>query len=159
MRLWTVYLCVLLFCAVVFTSMMNYVSSPEETILGEWEEIIWEYEMGHKKGNTESLENAVSNDVKKQLGKHLVIHSSEKWEFFKDGRLKLIGDNFERIVFWNLKGRGHVLEIKYDDGITEHYNITKLNKNTLVLNFESEIQTRGLAKLTFGKTQADVKEI
>lgn len=159
MKLWTVYFSALIFSAVVFTSMMNYVSSPEEAILGKWDEIIWEYEMGHKKGNAGTMENAVSNDVKKQLGKHLVIHCSEKWEFFNDGTLRLTGNDSERIVFWSLKGRGHVLEIKYDDGITEHYNITKLSKNTLVLNFESEIQTRGLAKLTFEKSQPDVKEI
>jgi hypothetical protein len=62
-----------------------------------------------------------------------------------------MGTDTAREVRWKLKGRGHILELEYDNRIVEHYNLTELNDNTMVLNFDSDIQVKGIAKLTFIK--------
>lgn len=152
MRLLIIYFGALTFCAVAFSGAISKVASPEEVILGEWQEKKWEYEMVYTKSDIEVLKETLSEDVKDQLGKHLVIHTAEKWNFLPDGTLQLIGNEDEKIVHWRLKGRGHILELKYNDGVTEHYNLTLLDQSTMVLNFDSDIQVRGLAKLTFEKS-------
>lgn len=143
----------ILFITLAFSGLgwMKYtVKSPEKLIVGTWKEKAWKYERVGTPGDLKN-KDTVSQAVKDQLGKHLVIHSAERWEFKPGGVLTLTGNNSEKKVKWKLKGRGHILELEYADHIIEHYNITEITENTLVLNFDSDIQVKGIAKLIFQK--------
>jgi hypothetical protein len=149
MKIYVTYISIFLLLVLGFLIAIDHAPSPEQTILGEWKELNWEYERVDKMDDT-LTEKVISDDVKKHIGQHLVIHEAETWQFLPNGRLKLISSDDERIVRWRIKGRGHILQIKYDDEkIVENYNLTELDENTMVLNFDSDLQARGIAKLTF----------
>lgn len=147
-----VYIVILLFGAFGMLWIMGQLESPEQQILGTWNEHSWEYEKAYSRATLRSMNcDTVSQSVKDQLGKHLIIHSAETWNFNPDGTLMLHGSDTTKQVKWKLKGRGHILELEYADKVIEHYNLTELSKNTMVLNFDSDIQVKGIAKLTFNK--------
>lgn len=108
--------------------------SPESLLLGHWKELAWEYE----------------KDEKTPL-----IHRAEGWHFLPGQQLLLQRKESVEKVRWRLAGRSNVLLLRYASGVTEHYNVTELRQNKLVLNFETDIQARGVAKLTFSRVQAD----
>ncbi|MBX2915005.1 MAG: hypothetical protein KF856_07015 [Cyclobacteriaceae bacterium] len=136
---------------VMVAQLKKHVPNPEELILGNWTEKAWQYE---KVSNPNELHRKHSVDtmaqsVKDQLGKHLIIHSAETWHFNSHGKLLLRGADTVKMVNWKVKGRGHILELEYANQVIEHYNITELTSTRLVLNFDSDIQVKGIAKLTF----------
>ncbi len=148
----TVYTTILLFGALGMLWIMGQLESPEQQILGKWNEHSWEYEKAYSRAALRIMNrDTVAQSVKDQLGKHLIIHSAETWDFNPDGTLMLHGTDTTKQVKWKLKGRGHILELEYADKVIEHYNLTELDKNTMVLNFDSDIQVKGIAKLTFNK--------
>lgn len=150
MKLWAIYITIFLVLLVSFTIMISSNPHPEDVISGEWEEISWEYEKVNKPDKA-TIRDYSSAEIKKMIGQDLVIHEAEKWSFMANGKLKLEGKNNTKTVEWRIKGRGHVLQIKYDNGIVENYNITFLKNNTLVLNFDLEVKAKGIAQLTFNR--------
>ncbi|MFN3918078.1 MAG: hypothetical protein ACK4K0_10085 [Flavobacteriales bacterium] len=134
-----------------FSILINLSSSPETQILGEWNELTWEYERVNLTGADSLDRKAITEDVKELIGQDLVIHQAEKWVFLPNGRLKLISENEEKTIRWRLKGRGHILQLKYSNDTVENYSLTELDKKRMVLNFESDVHARGIAKLTFEK--------
>jgi len=150
-----VYICLVIFLMVMSGLILgrNAVVNPEQLIIGTWTEKAWEYEKVNTIRDLKELTrtDTMAQTVKDQLGKHLLIHSAEVWEFRESGLLVLKGKNSEKIARWKLKGRGHVLELEYEDKVKEHYNLTELTENNMVLNFDSDIQVKGIAKLTFDK--------
>lgn len=149
MKIYVAYISVFLLLILGFLIAVDVAPSPEQTIIGEWKELAWEYERVDKVGDTVT-EKVISDEVKQHIGQHLVIHEAETWEFMPNGQLKLITADEEKIVKWRIKGRGHILQIKYvDENVVENYNLTELDDNTMVLNFDSDLQARGIAKLTF----------
>ncbi|MBX2897793.1 MAG: hypothetical protein KF763_20290 [Cyclobacteriaceae bacterium] len=135
----------------VFAKLKQQVQSPEKLILGAWAEKAWQYEKVNKPNELHRKHNpdTIAQSVKDQLGKHLIIHSAETWHFLANGKLVLRGADTVKEVSWKVKGRGHILELEYANHIIEHYNITELTPTRLVLNFDSDIQVKGIAKLTF----------
>ncbi len=150
MRIITTYITVFLVIVTTIFTLMSFSQSPEKRIVGQWNEKSWEYERVNLIGDTNNKE--ITDDVKKIIGQHLLIHEAETWQFLPNGKLILKAGENERLVDWKIKGRGHILQLKYDDNVVENYNLTELNKNKMVLNFDSEIQARGIAKLTFEKS-------
>lgn len=152
MRAIVIYIVFIVIVVSAMHGIMENVESPERKILGSWKELAWEYEKVYSHAARNAIDrDTISQTVKDQLGQHLVIHSAERWQFNPDGTLLLMGTDTAREVRWKLKGRGHILELEYDNRIVEHYNLTELNDNTMVLNFDSDIQVKGIAKLTFIK--------
>jgi hypothetical protein len=137
----------------VFFTLLFFSSNPEKQLEGQWKELSWEYEKVDKPTkNGDSLDYKKCSDfVKKTVGENLIIHQAETWHFLPKGKLILSSATTEKMVEWRLKGRGNVLEIKYDQGAVEHYNVTTLENGQLVLNFDSDMHVRGIAKLTFEK--------
>lgn len=150
MKLWLVYIIIFSLGLISFIVLITKSSSPEEQILGEWKEMSWDYEKVNKP-NKASLRDYSSAEIKQLIGQDLVIHEAEKWEFLPNGQLKLIGEDTIKMVNWRIKGRGHILQIKYDDGVIENYNITVLRNKKLVLNFDLDVKAKGIAQLTFNK--------
>jgi hypothetical protein len=150
MKIITTYTAVFLVIVATIFTLMSFSQSPEKKIVGQWNEKSWEYERVNKVGDTNSKE--ITDDVKKIIGQHLLIHEAETWQFLPNGKLLLKAGSTERLVDWKIKGRGHILQLKYDDNVVENYNLTELDNNTMILNFDSEIQARGIAKLTFEKS-------
>jgi hypothetical protein len=134
-----------------FTLLINSSASPEKVILGEWEELSWEYERVNINTSDSADYKIITEDVKELIGQDLIIHQAEKWVFMPDGTLKLIGQNEEKTIRWRLKGRGHILQLKYANDTVENYSLTELDADKMVLNFESDVHARGIAKLTFEK--------
>lgn len=150
MKIWIRYTSFFGLGLVLFATLISMAKSPEATIEGEWKELAWEYEKVNKNDTVNSDFIHVSSYVKDVAGLDLVIHKAEKWKFCPDGRLILQGKNYSKEIAWVIKGRGNILELKYGNNI-EHYSLTELSDNKLILNFDTNTNTRGIARLTFEK--------
>lgn len=132
----------------VITILITKAKNPSSLILGEWKERSWEYEMVNKVDTINLHYKKISAEVKGLIGENLVIHKSETWQFLPNGKLILRGPGHPKIVDWKLNGRGHILELKYLNA-KESYNISELTDSTLVINFDTDLEVRGIAKLSF----------
>ena len=152
MKIWIRYISFFAVGVFLFDILIGMANSPEATIEGEWKELVWEYEKVDKiNDTTKSDYDNVSYYVKDVAGQDLVIHKAEKWIFCPNGKLILEGNDYSKEISWNIKGRGNILELKYDNNNVEHYSLTELSDNKLVLNFDTNTHTRGIARLTFEK--------
>jgi hypothetical protein len=152
MKIWIRYISFFAVGVFLFVTLISMANSPEATIEGEWKELVWEYEKVDKiNDTTKSDYDNVSYYVKDVAGQDLVIHKAEKWIFCPNGKLILEGNDYSKEISWNIKGRGNILELKYDNNNVEHYSLTELSDNKLVLNFDTNTHTRGIARLTFEK--------
>jgi len=152
MKIWIRYISFFAVGVFLFVILIGMANSPEATIEGEWKELVWEYEKVDKiNDTTKSDYDNVSYYVKDVAGQDLVIHKAEKWIFCPNGKLILEGEDYSKEISWNIKGRGNILELKYDNNNVEYYSLTELSDNKLVLNFDTNTHTRGIARLTFEK--------
>lgn len=147
----TIYFVVFSFGLIIFGGIFIFSKTPEKTISGQWEELKWEYEKVNRLEDSLKINTLASDQLKEIIGKQLIIHEAEKWEFLPGGELKLSDGESSKSVNWRIKGRGHILKIKHNNDTIEYYNITELDEDLMVLNFESDIHARGIAKLTFKK--------
>ena len=93
----------------------------------------------------------VSGYVKEIASQNLIIHKAEKWIFMPGKELILKGKEATKKLTWSIKGRGNILELKYNDNSVEHYTLSELSEDKLVLNFNTNTDVRGIARLTFEK--------
>lgn len=152
MKIWIKYIAFFSFGIIGIATLLCLSDNPEKAIEGEWNELAWEYEKVENKDSLLADYQGISNYVKETIGQDLIIHKAEKWQFLPNGILLLKGENYTKEVNWSMKGRGNILEIKYDNTSVEHYNLTELSKEKLILNFDTDTHTRGIARLTFEKT-------
>ncbi len=109
-------------------------------IRGKWKETGWSYENVDK---TSFLYHDVRMVHK---------HESESWRFMPRNQLHFYnGKDITAKATWKIKGRGHVLQLTYEDGDTELYDIKELNDHELILNFDIGMESRGIACLIFTK--------
>ena len=151
MKIWIRYIGFFTLGISLFILLISMSNNPENTIEGQWKELVWEYEKVDKNDTITNDYDNVSDFVKDVVGENLIIHKAESWIFKPNGKLILKGSNYSKEVNWTIKGRGNILEIKYDNNNCEHYSLTELSDNKLVLNFDTDTHTRGIARLTFEK--------
>lgn len=151
MKIWIRYIGFFTLGISLFILLISMSNNPENIIEGQWKELVWEYEKVDKNDTITNDFDNVSDFVKDVVGENLVIHKAESWTFKPNGKLILKGSNYSKEVNWTIKGRGNILEIKYDNNNCEHYSLTELSDNKLVLNFDTDTHTRGIARLTFEK--------
>lgn len=151
MKIWIRYIGFFTLGISIFILLISMSNNPENIIEGQWKELVWEYEKVDKNDTITNDYDNVSDFVKDVVGENLVIHKAESWTFKPNGKLILKGSNYSKEVNWTIKGRGNILEIKYDKNNCEHYSLTELSDNKLVLNFDTDTHTRGIARLTFEK--------
>jgi len=139
--------------ALVFSLLIVQDKSPDQKIIGKWREVSWEYEkVNRKKAGSNMPKKQITDDVKHELAKNLIIHRAETWEFLPDGKLLLYqADGTKTQLKWNLKGRGHILKLRMQDDVTEYYDLSDLNREKMVLYFDVEIQAKGIVRMKFEK--------
>jgi translation initiation factor IF-1 len=124
-----------------------------DILYGTWYEHSWDYEkvdMYSQKTDRDRIE--LTEELRKEIAKDLIIHNGEVWEFLPGNILKVYTDDGDVILAdWRLKGRGHILKIIHKDEVLEHYIIHTLKDDEMILNFYVETQARGIVKLTFNK--------
>lgn len=148
-RIAIIYIIVLALLVSGFTLLINVSLPPERLILGEWQETNWSYEMVDLPIGAERRD--FLEEVKRSVGQGLIQHQAEKWVFLPDHRLMLTGEQNEVEARWFIKGRGHILHIIHPDGSKENYVVDQLDRNGLRLQFETDIQARGIASLAFSR--------
>lgn len=133
---------------------INWGNNPENLLIGEWEEIGWEYEKIDPSPETYTISiGAIDQQQKSEISQNLVIHKAEKWQFRPTGEIKLIKQNGTmESLEWRIKGRGNILKLIYGSK-NEHYQIQKLNPKLMEIHFNSDLQARGIVKMTFQKSQ------
>lgn len=128
--------------------------SPEDLLVGSWSEHSWKYERVASTGQKKDVcEDSLSETLKEYLGKSLFLHEDETWSFLSNGELHISSPGkASKILYWRLKGKGDMLVIKDENKKPmEHYKVTHLDEDSLSLNFELDIQVKGLASMTFKK--------
>ena len=132
---------------------MTNASSPDQQIVGTWEEVSWEYEKADKNQYDSVMTGEIIADTLQRLiVRDRIIHQAETWQFLPDGNLLLTSlEGTDKAAQWTLKGRGHVLFMQYNRDREESYDIAKITSDELVLHFHTDMQVRGIAKITFKK--------
>ncbi|MCO6358507.1 lipocalin family protein [Roseivirga pacifica] len=144
---------VFLLTLVLLASTKSRFLAPDKLIVGSWEEVSWEYEKVNHKGGS-SFE--IDEKQKQEITKNLVIHQSETWEFNDDGSLIFYdGEKVKESLAWNVKGRGNILELIHNNKTLEDYEIQEITKDSLVIHFHSDLQVRGIVKLTFKRKRTE----
>ena len=152
MKIFNLYLIVFVGLLGSMGMMKRAADNPEKLLIGSWQEMYWDFERIDFKPKYEENHENLCQYVKNTMGQHLVIHTKENWHFLPDGTVLLEGECSTTKARWCIKGRGHILQLKYADDAVENYNISELTKTHITLNFDSEVQARGIAKLVFEKT-------
>ncbi|QDH79830.1 hypothetical protein FKX85_12620 [Echinicola soli] len=143
---------VLLF-GIVITLVANDVN-PERKLIGKWEEVMWKYEKLDSSEDNVFDSFRINEQLKQEISRELVIHKAETWEIMPDGAVVLHKkDGSSEQLYWRLKGRGHVLKLFGHGDSLEHYQIQKLTDETLEIHFNSDLQARGIIKMTFEKAK------
>ena len=153
MKISMLYLAVSLSFAASYLVLFFQQPGPEKQILGEWKEVSWEYEKVDSLLDSE-LDFRIADHIKSQIAKDLIIHQAEVWRFAADESLEMRGSSSFKSTQWKLKGRGNILKIVGADNQTEHYKIQELSPSRMVLHFNSDMQVRGIVKMTFERINA-----
>ena len=137
----------------LFYVMIIQDKSPDQKIVGKWREVSWQYEkVNRKKATSQVPKKQISDEVKQELAKSLIIYKAKTWEFLPDGRLLLHQeDGRSSELKWNLKGRGHILELRTEDQTMEYYDLSDISRKEMVLYFDVEIQAKGIVRMKFEK--------
>jgi hypothetical protein len=125
-------------------------TNPESLLLGKWDEVAWSAEkVDDYDHSTPRWIDGVSFPEFAQ--RRIVRHEAEKWVFQPERVLEIVLRDGRRLqARWRLKGRGHVLTIRYPDtGELEVYDIKELTRDRLVLHYDMGMEVRGIAKLEF----------
>ena len=133
-------------------ALISATPAPERLIRGSWQETNWSYEVVDLSEGDDEAD--FLKQVKRSVGRGLVLHQAETWDFFPDHRLRLTGGGQTTEARWYIKGRGNILRIVHPGGDTENYEIDRLDRGTLRLQFETDIQARGIASLEFNRNSA-----
>lgn len=124
--------------------------SPEELLAKQWVETSWKFE----KLDESPQELRRFDGIRIQaFEKHEFFrHESEYWRFYPDHRFEIaLEDGRRQLGRWRLKGRGHVLTLRYEHGEVEAYDIKELSPSQLVLHVHLGMEVRGIARLTFSE--------
>ncbi|WP_192085777.1 hypothetical protein [Algoriphagus sp. Y33] len=139
----------------VYFTLLSFLESPETNIIGEWKEVSWEYEKMDTLGfKSDRFDYMLTDHIKGQISKNLIIHEAEIWKFVSDETLEMKGNNSSKSLHWTLKGRGNILQLNGEKNIIEHYQIQELSSDKMVLFFNFDMQVRGIVKMTFERINA-----
>lgn len=152
-KMWARYITVFLIAIISYSFGRLQLKSPEEKIIGKWNEVAWEYErVGNKSMLSDNVRDSLAMNVYSELSETKCLHGAKKWEFLPNGTLVLYKNGQKEIGRWKVKGRGNVLEIKFQDEAQEQYDLKELTQQKLVLNNNVEHQIKGMARWTFRKS-------
>ncbi len=160
MKVRFLYPAVFLAVSSMYFLMLSLQEGPESRIVGEWKEVSWEYEKVDSlihRGPDYLLADHIgrlTDLIKSQIAKSLIVHEAEVWRFGTDETLHMLGDSLTKETRWKLKGRGNILQISGADSQTEHYKIQELTPTRMVLHFNTDMQVRGIVKITFERINA-----
>jgi hypothetical protein len=136
----------LLFTTGVLAIIFN--DSPEKLLIGDWKEVGWQFEKVNHNGNLTDF--SLSDLQKEEIYSNLIFHEAEVWKFTTDHHLalKIIGTPTENL-YWNMKGRGNILELRHRNNSIENFEIQSLTEDTLIIHFSFDLQIKGIIKMTF----------
>jgi hypothetical protein len=135
---------------------VTHTQSYEQSIIGRWEEVSWEFEKADQPTKDSIL---IDGSQKAEICKNLTIHEAEMWEF-KPGREISLYNNTQQPIQnleWTIKGRGNILEIRHPNHQVENYRIQELQNDTMIIHFNFDLQVRGIVKMTFKRIQPEPK--
>lgn len=133
-----------------FSVMLTNAPDYEDKLIGTWKESNWIYEEG---SGADLASVAETGEEESIAGEAYKVHKAEVWTFSKGGLLTFRSGNETSKANWSVKGRGNILEIKYDNNQTEHYEISEIVNKNMVLDYECSVQAKGIAKLYFQKSE------
>lgn len=123
-------------------------------LVGKWQEVGWEYEKLDKSGSIISGLQAMQFS---EICPDIMVHQAEYWMFDKDRTLSLRQGNEEKkLLHWNIKGMGNILELKHGGTKIESYKMKEISEDSLVIHFSFDLQVRGIVKMTFKKVKEPV---
>lgn len=121
---------------------------PEARLMGEWKEVAWTYEKVDQTNPDVGTKATLSEELRNEITKGMVIHESETWRFERGSALVLQKNGARNDTLqWKLKGYGHMLELVFGDNHQEVYNVRELKDDELVLQFNNDMIARGVVKI------------
>lgn len=133
---------------------------PEVKLHGQWQEVSWSYEKVDGGDLGLGAGSSISEELRKEMTKGLVIHESETWRFGPASSLVLhkSGERNDTLL-WKLKGHGHILQLVFGDSHQEVYQVRELKDDMMVLQFNNDMIARGVVRIVFKRLPENAQEI
>ncbi|MBE8721086.1 hypothetical protein [Sphingobacterium pedocola] len=119
--------------------------NPERLIQGEWVETGWYLEKTD--GAVQHSEWKLQNSLRAEIMKDLEFFNVEVWKFDKDGTIKAANNSLNERIEWYIRGRGHILQLVREGKQLESFQIANIDRNTLELHLNLDLQVRGVLKI------------
>lgn len=120
--------------------------------MDKWQEIRWSYEKLDQPRPEVQRIDGIRLEVFEQ--RTIAHHEAEYWSFHSDRSFHIaLRDGARRTGRWRLKGRGHILTLRYADGTVEVYDVKEIDRERLVLNLDLGMEVRGIARLEFARQE------
>lgn len=127
---------------------------PEARLMGRWQEVSWTYEKVDEADQVPGVGAMLSDELRKEITRGLVIHESETWHFEPGTALVLQkAGSRNDTLHWKLKGYGHMLELVFGDDHQEVYNIRDIKEDELVLQFNNDMIARGVVRIVLKRLE------
>lgn len=137
-----------LFLLILCLTVAGCARNPENLLATQWVESSWEFEK-----SDEILPNSRRFEgvrVQAFEGRSFLRHEAEYWRFNQDRSFRIRQKNGREYVGeWRMRGRGHILALRYDNGQEETFEVKELNADELVLHVHLGMEVRGIARLQF----------
>lgn len=126
---------------------------PDQTLVGCWRQVDWRYER-----MDEPLQRWFDGvRLRAYPDRDLVVHEAERWDVGPRGAVRIARRDGEAQGRWRLKGRGHVLTLRFASSESETfevYDVKELDARRLELNYDIGVEARGVARLSFERAPA-----
>ncbi|MBE8713858.1 hypothetical protein [Sphingobacterium hungaricum] len=125
--------------------MVMHFESPERLIEGQWVETGWYMEKSEAVQDQSSWELQAS--LREEIMNELELFNVQVWEFDSNGTIRDAEHASDDNMQWFIRGRGHILQLVKDGKQVESFQIAKINKDTLELHLNLDLQIKGVLKI------------
>jgi hypothetical protein len=141
--------------AVLGSTLGGCEAEPERQLAGCWGESSWRYERVSEPGAAMGIWNDGVR-LREYPDRRVARHEAEHWEFHPDGHVDILTrDGGRSRARWRLKGRGHVMTLRFPQRADEQsagfevYRVQELDDERLILHYDVGMQVRGVARIEF----------
>lgn len=134
-------------------SIIIFSQNPEQIIQGKWDEKGWYFERTETPVVNEK-QASIDDEMRGEILKDLEIPHATEFVFNDDKTFEVNGNQKHHPpIKWNIKGRGHILELTQDGKLMSSFQIEELNEKRLILHLNFDLQVKGIVKIVLEKKE------
>tara|TARA_B100000989_G_C19427772_1_gene421577 strand:+ start:358 stop:852 length:495 start_codon:yes stop_codon:yes gene_type:complete len=156
MRISLIVFGIFILCLIIYQALKFHGNDPEKLLIGNWQEVSRSYaKIDDPKKSLIGWLDVIEGKINDEANKNIIVHDTETWRISSKGQLALEKESGHEHLAWKLKGRGHILELAYNNSLSEYYSIQEISDDKMVLYYNTDLQVRGIVKMVFEKIKGE----